>query len=834
MAWRDSRSSRKRWLLFTSSIVLGVAALVAITSFGQSLEAAIDDQAKTFLGADLVITSRQPFTPEVEAFLNSLGGDQSRETSFASMIYFPKTDSTHLAQVRAVEGRFPYYGAFETSPAAAARAFQQGPYALVEQGLMLQFGAQAGDPITIGAFTYRIAGQLQKVPGEASIDFTGPRIYIPMAYLSQTKLIQRGSLVSYKAYFKFDKRTNTEQLIARRKSDLIKYRLRSETVQQRQADLGSAMENLYRFLNLVGFIALLLGGIGVASAIHAYIKQKISTVAILRCVGATAKQTVAVYLVQALAMGLVGAVFGAVVGIGTQNVLPLVLRDFLPVSVPASVSWSAVLEGLITGLGITMLFAFLPLISIRKISPLLTLRSSYEAATPGIKDPLRWFAYLLIATGISAFAVAQTQRWTYGLGFAGAVGVAFGVLAGVAQLIIMLVRTYFPSRWSYIWRQGLANLYRPNNQTVVLMLSLGLGAFLISTLYLTQSTLLAQVSLSGSGNNPNLVLFDIQSDQKQGVASLIRSFNLPLLQQVPIVTARLTAIRGKSTEELLKDPAQHIPQWALQREYRSTYRDSLIDTEEVIAGAWQGRADPASDVVPVSLEKGIAETLKVSIGDQLVFDVQGVAMTTIVSSIRNVNWRRVQPNFFVVFPAGVLEDAPQFHVLVTHVGSNEASAQLQRAVVRAFPNVSIIDLTLVLNTLDSVLSKVSFVIRFMALFSILTGLIVLASAVVSGRYQRIQESILLRTLGASRAQIIKMMVIEYLFLGAFAAATGLLLALAGSWALAHFVFKVAFVPAVLPVLLTLILVIGLTILIGMLNSRGILNRPPLEVLRMEV
>lgn len=834
MAWRDSRSSRKRLLLYMSSIVLGVAALVAITSFGQNLEEAVDDQAKTLLGADLEISSRQPFSPEVETLLNSLGGDQSRETAFASMVYLPKNGSTRLAQVRALAGSYPYYGNFKTSPATAARTFQNGPYALVQEALMLQFDAQVGDDIQIGAFTYRIAGRLQKIPGEASIDFAGPRIYIPMAYLSQTKLLQRGSLATYRAYFKFDKRTDVEQLVAKIEPDLTRHRLESDTIQERKDDLGQAMENLYRFLNLVGFIALLLGGIGVASAIHAYIKQKINTVAILRCLGAKTKQTVAVYLIQAITMGLVGAAFGASVGVGTQKLLPLVLGDFLPVSVTPSIAWSAISEGILIGLSLTLLFTLLPLLSVRKISPLLTLRSSYEPAKPGAKDPLRWLIYLLIAAGMSAFALRQTERWTFGLGFAAALGLAFGGLAGVAKCIMVLVRAYFPSRWTYVWRQGLANLYRPNNQTIVLMLSLGLGTFLVTTLYLTQSTLLAQVSLSGSGHNPNLVLFDIQSDQKEGVANLVRSFDLPLLQQVPVVTMRLAAVRGRRTEELLNDPNSTISGWALQRQYRVTYRDHLIDTEEILAGAWQGTVHDSSSPAPISLEEGIARPLKVSVGDELVFDVQGVPITTTVGSIRNVEWRRVQPNFLVVFPTGVLEDAPQFHVLVTRVNSEETSARLQRAVVQQFPNVSIIDLALVLNTIDAVLSKVSFVIRFMALFSILTGLTVLASAVITSRYQRIQESVLLRTLGASRSQIIKIMIIEYLFLGGFAALTGIVLALAASWALAQFVFEAVFVPATLPLLMTLILVIGLTILIGMLNSRGICNRPPLEVLRVDV
>jgi putative ABC transport system permease protein len=834
MAWRDSRSSRKRLFLFMSSIILGIAALVAITSFGRNLEEAIHAQAKTLLGADLVIHSRQPWTPEAEAFVQSLGGEQSRETNFASMVSLPKNGSTRLADVRALEGRFPYYGKFQTAPASAADTFKEGPLALVEEGLMLQFGAEVGDQIQIGEFTYRIAGRLQKIPGEASVEFTGPRIYIPMAYLSQTKLLQRGSLASYKAYFKFDPTVDVDVLVAKIDSDLTKHRLRSDTVRERQAEMGQAIENVYRFLNLVGFIALLLGAIGVASAVHAYVKQKIGTVAILRCVGARAKQTMAVYLVQAMVMGLGGAMVGVLLGIGTQFLLPRVIGDLLPVSVEPSVSWLAILEGLATGLGITLLFALLPLLSVRKISPLLTLRSSYEETKPRTRDPLRWLTFLLIAAGVSGFALAQTERWTIGAGFVVGLAVAFGVLAGVAKLIMWLVRAFFPSRWAYVWRQGLANLYRPNNQTVVLMLSLGLGTFLISTLYLTQSALLAHVSLTGGGTNPNMVLFDIQSDQNEGVASLIRSFDLPLMQRVPIVTMRLEAVRGRSVEDIMNDPRPAIRGWALQREYRVTYRDHLIETEKVIAGAWQGRVDPSSGTIPISLEESMARSLRVSVGDQLVFNVQGVPMTTTVSSIRQVEWRRVQPNFLLVFPAGALEEAPQFHVLVTRVESSEMSARVQRAVVKQFPNVSIIDLTLILNTIDSVLSKVSLIIKFMASFSVLTGLIVLASAVITSRYHRIQESVLLRTLGASRAQIIKIMVIEYLFLGGFAAATGLLLSLGGGWALAYFVFEVTFVPAVLPLLLTLIVVIGLTVLIGMVNSRGIWNRPPLEVLRVEV
>ncbi|MCS6806139.1 MAG: FtsX-like permease family protein [Acidobacteriota bacterium] len=832
MAWRESRSHRRRLVLFVLSIALGVAALVAIASFGQNLEQAINEQAKALLGADLLITSRQPLTPDVDAWLRSLGGEQSRETSFASMVSLPKNGRTRLVQVRALEGRFPFYGQLQTAPPSAAHSFQDGPQALVEDGLMLQLDAQLGDEIKIGAFTYRIAGRLLKVPGEVSLDLTGPRVYIPMAYLNQTKLLQRGSLASYRAYFKFDQNTNVEQVVARAQPQLTAYRLSSETAQQRQMALGRAMENVYGFLNLVGFIALLLGSIGVASAIHVYIKQKIATVAILRCIGAKTKQTVTIYVIQATLMGLIGATAGALLGTGVQRVLPRVFSDFLPVSVPVTICWRAIAEGMATGLGITLLFVLLPLLSVRRISPLRTLRVSYEETHSATNDRLRWVIYALIALAVSGFAVAQTGRWTVGIGFAAGLGVAFGVLAGVGALLMKLVRAYFPTGWTYVWRQGLANLYRPNNQTVVLILALGLGTFLISTLYLTQHTLLSQVAGVGGGNNPNLVLFDIQNDQKERVANLVRSFDLPLLQQVPVVTMRLVSVGGRSVAELLKDPTRS--DWPLQREYRVTYRERLIDTEQVVAGRWQGRAVDPGKPIPISLEEGIARPLRVSVGDELVFDVQGVPIRTVVGSIREVQWRRIQPNFLVVFPAGVLEDAPQFHVFVTRASSSEASAAVQRAVVKQFPNVSMIDLTLVLDTVDSVLTKVSFVIQFMALFSIITGLIVLASTVVSSRYQRMQESVLLRTLGASRAQIIHIMMVEYLCLGTAAALTGLLLSLASSWALARFVFETPLKLALVPVASVCVLVIGLTILIGMLNSRGTYNRPPLEVLRVDV
>jgi len=835
MAWRDSRGGRKRLLLAIAAISVGVAAFIAITAFDANVRDAVHTQAKSLLGADLVLSSRQPFAPETEALLATLGGEQSREMSCTSMAYFPKSAASRLVQVRALEGSFPYYGTLETEPPSAASAFRTGLQAVVDDGLLLQFDAQAGDTIKIGTLTFSIAGRLKKIPGEAvAAALIKPRVYMPLAALQQTELLHKGSMVTYKVYLKLPAEVDADTLLETLHPHLSTYRLTGETARQRAASVGRVMTHLSRFLHLVGFIAVLLGGIGVASALQVYIKDKLNTVAILRCIGARASQALAVYVLQATVLGAIGAMVGGAGSLAVQTYLPRLLHDFLPVTMPLAMAWPAVLRGLSIGVGLVVLFALLPLLSVRRVTPLLALRAAYGERQPDGRDLWRWGVLLLLVGSICAFAFIHTERWTYGVGFCAALGVTFGLLTMVAKLLMRLVSTLSISAWPYVWRQGLANLHRPQNQTLVLVLALGLGTFLLTALSLTQQTLLHHVSLANTSGQPNLILFDIQSDQRDNVATLVRSYGLSVLQQVPFVTIRLVSIKGRSTVELRAEKQNKIPEWALLWEYRVTYREHLLDTETLIAGAWQSHVAHPDAVVPVSLEEEIAHTLDVGLGDALIFDVQGVPITTTVGSLRRVDWQRMQPNVFVLFPAGVLEPAPQFHVLVTRAPSPDLSAAVQRAVVQQFPNVSAIDLTLILQTIDAIVQKVTFAIRFMALFSIAAGVMVLTSVVLTSRAQRIRESVLLRTLGASRAQIRQILVIEYLFLGAFAAVPGLLLAVLASWALATFLFEAAFVPAVLPFVVAFLLVSALTVSAGMLGSRGVTTRPPLDVLRREM
>ncbi|MBX2920993.1 MAG: ABC transporter permease [Chitinophagaceae bacterium] len=834
MAWRDSRRNRGRLLLFISSIIIGIAALVAIFSLENNVRKDIDNQAKSLAGADLIMDNNRAPDEAVGKLIDSLGEERSAQCSFASMVYFKKSGGTRLVEVLALEGDYPYYGSLETIPAAAGRDFRGRQEALVDKTLMLQYNAQPGDTIQVGELDFRIAGTLTQAPGRTGVSTTiAAPVYIPFRYLEQTGLLQKGSRFRYTYYFKYGSDVQMNKQLEAVKDTLERSGWDYETAEFRKQQTSRQFDDLSKFLTLVGFIALLLGCIGIASSINIYVREKIHGIAVLRCLGASGLQTFLIYLIQIVVIGLVGAIAGAALGTLAQQLLPVVLKDLLPVHITTAVSWSAVFKGLGLGVIVSLLFGLLPLLSVRNISPLYTLRISLEPH-PSWKDPAQILLFGIILLFVCLFARLQMESWMQAAVFTTGILVAFIILAMAALLLRWAVKKFFPSALSYVWRQGFANLYRPNNQTILLIVTIGLGTLFIGTLYFVQGTLMNRVSLSGSGNQSNMVLFDIQTSQKQAVAELAQKFQLPLQQQVPIVTMRIEEIKGRTAEEARKDSTLRTPRRAYEGEIRVTYRDTLTDSEKLTAGKMDGSGHQQGQPVYISLEKGWAEYIRVGVGDSILFNVQGTLMSTVVGSLRDVDWQRVQTNFRVVFPTGVLENAPQFYVLVTRVPSGEVSAAFQQSVVQKFPNISIIDLGLILRVLDEVLEKIGFVIRFMAGFSIATGLIVLIASVFVSKYQRMQESILLRTLGASRRQIFLIITLEYFFLGALAAATGILLSLAGSWALAHFSFDAPFQPSWPPVVILFFAITFLTVIIGLFNSRGVVNTPPLEILRKEV
>jgi putative ABC transport system permease protein len=891
-AWRESRFARRRLFLFLSAISLGVAALVAVRGFAANMERGVQEESLGLLGADARLSSRQPFGPRTLALMDSLRGGGTRiarMTSFASMALAPRTGATRLVQVRAPEAGYPFYGTIDTDPANAWPSLQTGRNAIVDPSLVTALRASIGDSISIGEARFRIVAALEKVPGDAQVASAfAPRVYIPARYLGETQLMGFGSRIDYDAFLRVSQPTGVGPMLEAHRGVLRSERVRSQTAAQAQGNLERDLTRLTDYLGLIGVFALLLGGIGVASAMGAYMAQKVDTVAVLRCLGATSRQVLTVYILQALVMGLAGALVGVIIGAGVQWILPRLVQGLLPIDVAIRPDGLSILVGIIVGIWTAIAFAALPLLSVRKISPLGALRRRVEPLQVTGPDPLRWAVWGLLGASVVLLLMVQVKSVPLGIRLAAGVGVALGVLWLTAWAVVRAVRALPRDRLAYPVRQGLANLFRPGNQTRTVVVALGFGVFLLATLIVIQHNLLRPLRTAGLRSKANLLFFDVQQDQQGPLSRMLAERHLPVLTRTPIVPMRIASVNGVEVRPLTPAELQDGPPqgggggqgggpggggngerrpggWAARREYSSTFRDSLIESETAAGSArcqvrragavaviqastpllndrllfpaacvrMPGLGENGADAFPVSLESGIAGDLGVKIGDRIVWDVQGVHIPTVVAGLREVDWARLQPNFFAVFSTQALANAPQTWVMMTRADSARARAELQRDVVQRYANVSAIDLTLVQRALDDVVSRISLVIRFLAAFSVATGLIVLLGAVSTSRLQRVRESVLLKAIGATRSQIGAILFTEYLVLGLLAVIAGTVLALGASWSLSHWLFNLDFEPALLPLSALGSGIALLAVAVGVWASREVFQRTPLEAIREE-
>ncbi|WP_299601440.1 FtsX-like permease family protein [uncultured Aquimarina sp.] len=827
MAWRDGRASISRLLLFMASIILGIAAVVSIQLFSTNLKQNIQGQSKSLLGADYIIDSRQQPNEKVKAIIDSLVPD-AYEVNFPSMAAFPKNGAAKLVRVRGMEGSFPFYGDLETTPENAATTYQQKGGALVDATVLLQYDLKAGDSIKLGVVTFPIIGAINSMPGSSGIGTSvAPTVLIPYRFVEKTELLQVGSRKEYQ-YFFVDPDKDLDELEKVLDPILDDENADLDTHTSSSRQIGRSYDNLGRFLNLAAFIALLLGCIGIASSVHIYIKEKLTDVAVLKCIGASRKQSFLIYLIQIAVMGLIGGLVGTIIGIGLQYALPALLQEFLPFDIEITTAPQPIIMGLLLGMFMSVLFALLPLLGTWYVSPLEVLRVSEKPAVKSRKTRIVAFGAIIIF--VLLFGIWIFGDLKFAAAFVMGVFVTFAILAGISVLFIKAIKRYFPSSWGFTARTSLLNLFRPNNQTMVLILAIGLGTFLISTLYFTKDILLAKTQLDNSADQANLILVDIQPEQREAAINTLKDNNSEVLNNLSIVTMRMQKIKGIATNDIRKDTTSTIREWVLNHEFRTTFRDSLIASETVVEGEWIKEIESGEDVM-ISISEGLAKDAQIGLGDKVVFNIQGVLMETIVGSIRKVDWTRLQLNFMVVFPKGVLEQAPQFHVLTTYVPDTNKSASLQQQLVSKFPNVTVFDLRQIYTVIEDILQKISWVINFMAFFSILTGLIVLIGSVRTSKYQRIKESVLLRTLGAKSRQILRITALEYLYLGILGSLAGILLSLISSQLLATLLFEEPFVPSGIPFMIFLPAIVLVVLAIGLSNIRSVLQSPPLAVLR---
>ncbi|MDW8331427.1 MAG: FtsX-like permease family protein [Cyclobacteriaceae bacterium] len=831
-AWRDARHQKRRLILMLSALVSGVAAMVLLDLLNTGLQRQINDNARELLGADMVVNASRLPEPELQKIFDSLPNPKAQEADMASMVMFMRDKSVRLIRLVAYSEAFPFYGELETIPENARATLLEKGNALIDESLATQFKVNPGDTIKLGQALFRITGVVKKLPGGGGVMSTlTPSVYISFADLEATRLIQFGSRVDYRIYFKAENDKEAERLKSFLQPVVRKYGHGFDDVAERKRELGRAFESVYRFFSLLAFVALVLGGVGIAASAHVYATEKRQDVAILRCMGVSGQAAFFIYFLQFLVLGLLGSVAGVVIGTGLYQLTPVLLNDLLPVELKLTISWNSVARGLLLGLMLAAVFAAWPLMAVRFVPPLAALRPDFIPAR------VRSKARLLVRAAVFLFpfvlAWSQTRNVITALAFTAGLGVALLFLALTAQLLLFALRKYFPHRVPFMWRHALAGLYRPNNQTRLLTVTLGISAFLLCTLNVTEESLLSQAEFTGNSNQSNTVLFDIQPNQREGVVKLLAANNLPVHQLVPIVTCRIRELKGRPVGDWQKDTVNRIPNWALMREYRVTYRDSLHISETLVNGELQRYKSGMKDSVWVTISEGMHETLRLGLNDSLVMDVQGVPVKVRISGIRKVEWQKDPPNFIFVFPNGVLERAPQIFVAATRINDAQAAGSFQQQLMELYPNVSFIDLRLVLSTINELFDQVGGIIRILALFSLVAGLIVLSGMILSTRFVRQRENALLRTLGSSSHFITGITLIEYGYLGLLSVLAGAILSVGGGYALAVFFFdfQFAFRPGELvTVALSMVL---LTVLVGWLNSRAVLNTPPLEVLRKE-
>ncbi len=844
MIRRELRAAARRFGFYGSCMAIGIAVVVCLHSLREAVNEAVDLRSKELLGADLRLESRDGFGPEILEALEPIEAaalqPATRVTRLGSMALAEKSQRSRLVDLVAIDGEYPIYGAVFTKPAYRWDEFGQEPgRVFVDSTLLIQLDIAVGDTLRIGGEDFVIAAAVTKAPGSVGLQSEiAPRVFLTASDLDRTQLVVEGSLVGHLRYWKLppdlvDAWAEEHELL------FEDQRVRVQTVQGYQEDMAEAFSNLTRYLGLVGLAALVLGSIGVAAGVRVFVREKLDGVAMLRSIGARPNDVVAVYTGLAICLGLAAGTLGILLCLPLVALLPGMLGELLPVEVSIRVGPAAIATGLGLSIWATLLCAMGPVLDLARVAPLRAIRRDFSESESDAGDSglrARWGAVGIVAGSLLLASIWQAGNLRVGAGFALGLTATVALLALSARGLVRLLRNHPPKGLAYWARQGIANLFRPRNHTLPTTIAIGFALFVVATVHSVQRNVIDQMAVDNSPDRPNFVLFDVQRDQVDGVQALLAEHGAGLTDQAPLIAARLAGIQGIPRATFLADEdLSRELRWGLQREYRLTYADELRDTEELVGGEWWNPDEVrASDTsFPVSLERDLANSLGVGVGDALTWRIQGVEIETTVANLRQVDWGRMATNFFVVFPTAALESAPQSAVLLAHLAAEDARAAMQRDLVGRFPNVSALDATLILRSLDTMLEQIGIAIRLLSLFTLGTGIAILIAASMAARTERAKEALLLRVLGASRRLLRRIVATEAVVLAALAATVGAGLAAIASWLVVVLVFELPFDPPLLDVAGLALATFGVTALFGGLGGASGTRESPQAALRRE-
>jgi putative ABC transport system permease protein len=837
MALREIRASWQRLLFFFICIAVGVAAIVTIRSVIQSVRAGLSREARTLTGADYVISSDRPFS---EAVLAAVARERQagrvtevvNAMELATMVRPADGRAvTKMVELKAVEPRFPLYGTLTLESGVYSHSLLSGGGALVRPELLAQLNLRVGDRIFIGTRPFEIRGVIKEEPGRSVGAFSiGPRVLIDHADVESTGLLSFGSRASRRLLLLMTSKGIPEA------SENLSASFANEFVRGRgfwsNADrMGQNLQRAENYLSLVGLVVLILGGIGVSSVTRVFVQQKVRSIAILKCVGSTTSQILAVYMTQVVLLGIAGSVLGVAIAAGVISGLPTLVGDVgALLQADYGLTPAAVAQGLAIGLLVSLLFSLVPLLDIRHVKPGLLLRQDAPAAR-GF-DWLKWIVTAAVAAALVGVASWQAGSLTVGLVLsAGFVAVA--VVLHVAGIVLVWAVQPLRHARSFALRHAVLHVGRRGNQTRVILLAVGLGAFFILGVRTLQANLLRDFTIQVGENAPDMFLIDVQPGQREQVASLLDSQNgaSPAPRLIPVLRARVVGVEGRELN--LESFEQVRGRGGLAREFTVTYRPHLEGNEEVIAGRWWDAAPSAEP--EVSIEEGFLERQRIQVGDRMRFDVLGRVITARVASIRRVQWEDFRAGgFMFVFRPGAFDGAPHTYISTVRGPQDpDERARMQAAVVSQFPNVSIIDLREILDTIRNVVDKVTLGVTVVGALVLFSGTLILIGAVSMTKFRRVYEAAILKTLGASSRLIAATLLLEYGVLGAIAGTIGAIGAIGLSWAIATYALELPWTAAPLLTVGGIVATAGFVAAVGVLASVDVLRHKPLATLRAE-
>ncbi|HSY73109.1 MAG TPA: FtsX-like permease family protein [Alloacidobacterium sp.] len=842
IAWRELRASRSKFLFVILSVAIGVAALTGVRGFSESFQKELLDQARSIMSADLSARMFRLITPQENAKLDALtdskGVERTSVTETVSMASLQGDPVPLLVSLKVVDpAKYPFYGAVTLSPAGDLRTMLTDSSVVVDDNLLVRLRAKVGDSLKIGGQFFRIAAVIEKEPDRLTAGVgLGPRVMMTRAAVDKTGLLQAGSRATERYLFKLGPQSGK---VAAVRGDLEKILPDSQITDFRETSpaLSEGLDHATGLLSLICLVAMVLGAIGVGMAMRAHLQQRIDILAIMKSIGARSSDILRIYLLQTLLLGTVGALLEIVLGLGVEWALPFFFGKLLPIQPPLRLPVRSVSAAFGTGILTTVLFCLPPLLDVRKIRPSIVLRKTVEGGDTESRLSLwkrirenqaQWISVVVIVLALGGIAAALADSMVVGKWFAAALCGLLVVILGLASVTLRTLRAFLNKTRLHLHsalRHGLANLYRPGNQSAAVLAALGTGVMLILSVFLMQHAIVSRMNSDATTSAANIFLIDISQDEVQGVKDLVlhQTGSQNKFEAIPIVSARITAVDGVPTDQL---KVKNYPKRLLSS-VSVTWADAVPEGVKVTQGKWWQKGDTDG----LAVVEHVAHRLNLRVGSAVDFASGETTIHTHVAAIYKAEGEHVFARSEFILPSGPLAGLPNVWYAAVHVQSKQI-ASMERALFAAYPTVTVINIADILDTVQGVVHQITLVIRFLAGFSILSGAIILASSVASTRFRRIREVVVLKTLGATRNRIATVFSVEFVVLGLLAGAVGVIFANLLTRVLLH-KMDVAYHPELAVSGISVIATAVLAVVTGWIACFRILGQKPLEVLREE-